>query len=56
MSQQSSKFVLENLNHFSWTLTDTEYLSVFTPNAAKCERNADQNNSEYGHFLRNDYL
>ena len=28
------------------------YLSVFSPNAGKCGKNADQNNSEYGHFLR----
>ena len=31
---------------------DTEYLSVFSPNVGKCGKNADQNNSEYGHFLR----
>ena len=30
----------------------TEYLSVFSPNAGKSEKNADQNNSEYGLFLR----
>ena len=30
-----------------------KYLSVFSPNAGKCRKNADQNNSEYGHFLRN---
>ena len=28
------------------------YLSVFSPNAGKCGKNVDQNNSEYGHFLR----
>ena len=27
-------------------------LSVFSPNAEKCGKNADQNNSEYGFFLR----
>ena len=27
------------------------YLSVFSPNAGKCGKNADQNNSEYVHFL-----
>ena len=27
-------------------------LSVFSPNAGKCRKNADQNNSEYGNFLR----
>ena len=31
---------------------DTPYLSVFSPNVRKCGKNADQNNSEYGHFLR----
>ena len=30
----------------------TPYLSVFSPNAGKCEKNMDQNNSECGHFLR----
>ena len=30
----------------NWIRRDTEYLSVFNPNAA----NSDQNNSEYGHF------
>ena len=28
------------------------YLSVFSPNAGKCWKNADQNNSEYGILLR----
>ena len=28
------------------------YLSVFSPNAGKCGENVNQNNSEYGHFLR----
>ena len=28
----------------------TEY--IFSPNVGKCGKNADQNNSEYGHFLR----
>ena len=28
------------------------YLSVFSPNAGKYGKNADQNNSEYEHFLR----
>ena len=31
--------------------TDTLCLSVFSPNAGKCGKNADQNNSEYGHFF-----
>ena len=30
------------------------YLSVFIPNAEKCWKNADQNNSENGHFLRSE--
>ena len=30
---------------------NTEYLSVFSPNAVKCGKNEDQNNSEYGHSL-----
>ena len=35
-----------------WIRRNTEYLSVFSPNAEKCEKNTDQNNSEYGQFLR----
>ena len=31
------------------------YLSVFYPNAGKWGKNADQNNSEYGLFLRRVY-
>ena len=42
-----SVFSTEYLSIFS-----SEYLSVFSPNAGKCGENADQNNSEYGHFLR----
>ena len=33
--------------HSDWIRRDTEYLSVFSPNAGK---KADQNNSEYGQF------
>ena len=33
---------------------NTQYLSVFGPNAGKSGKNADQNNSEYGLFLRSD--
>ena len=29
-----------------------EYLSIFSPNTEKCGKNADQNDFEYGHFLR----
>ena len=36
---------------FDWIRRDTWYLSLFSPNAEKCRKNADQNNSEYGHFL-----
>ena len=32
--------------------SDTPYLSVFSSNAGKCGKNADQNNSEYRLFLR----
>ena len=28
------------------------FSSIFSPNTGKCVKNADQNNSEYGHFLR----
>ena len=38
--------------HFSAFGPNTPYLSVFSPNARKCGKNADQNNSEHGHFLR----
>ena len=27
--------------------------TVFSPNAGKCAKNTDENNSKYGHFLRN---
>ena len=37
--------------HSEWMWRNTLYLSVFSPNAGKCGKNADQNNSEYGHFL-----
>ena len=36
--------------HLDWIWRDTEYLPVFGPNAEKCGKNADQNNSEYGHM------
>ena len=42
--------------HQPWKLLMHGYngdtLSVFSPNMGKCWKNADQNNSEYGHFLR----
>ena len=37
--------------HFPAFGLNTEYLSVFSPNAGKCGKSADQKNSEYGHFL-----
>ena len=37
--------------HSDWIQRDTEYLSVFSPNAEKFEKNTDQNNFEYGHFV-----
>ena len=30
----------------------SHYPSIFSLNVGKCGKNADQNNSEYGHFLR----
>ena len=38
--------------HSDWIQRDTPYISVFSPNAEECEKNADQNNSEYWLFLR----
>ena len=40
--------------HSDWIGRNTEYLSVFCPNAGKCRKNADQNNSEYVLFLRSE--
>ena len=37
--------------HFLAFGLNTERYGVFGPNAEKCGKNADQNNSEYGHFL-----
>ena len=39
--------------HLDWIRRDTPYLFVFSLSAEKCRKNVDQNNSEYGHFLRN---
>ena len=39
-------------SHSDWIRRDTKYRSVFSPNAGKCGKNADQNNSEYELFLR----
>ena len=38
--------------HSDWIGRDTQYLSLFSPNAGKCGENADQNNSEYEPYLR----
>ena len=38
--------------HSDWIRRDTKYLFAFSPNAGKYGKNADQNNSEYGHILR----
>ena len=38
--------------HFPAFRLNTKYLSVFSPNARKYGKNANQNNFEYGHFLR----
>ena len=42
--------------HSDWIRRDSPYLSVFSSNAGKCWKNADQNNSKYGHFLRSEYF
>ena len=48
--------------HSDWRRRDTEYLSVFSPNASvspysvRMRENADQNNSKYGHFLRSAFF
>ena len=39
--------------HSDWIWRDNTCLSVFSPNTGKCGKNADENNSEYGQFLRN---
>ena len=33
-----------------------QYHSVFSPNTGECGKNADQNNSKYGHLLCSDNL
>ena len=39
--------------HFpAFELNTERYGEIFSPNAGKCVKNADQNNSEYGLFLR----
>ena len=51
-SPYSELFWSAFLPHFPAFRLNTEYLSVFSPNAGKCGKNVDQNNSEYGQFLR----
>ena len=51
------KISLAFIAHIFPTLSriQTEYgetLSIYSPNAEKCGKNSDQNNSKYGHFLR----
>ena len=41
--------------HSDWIRRDSSYLFVFSPNVGKRGKNADQNNSEYGHFLPSEY-
>ena len=48
-------FLVRIFSHLDWIRRDTEYLSIFSPNAGKCGKNADQNYSEYRHFLRSVY-
>ena len=45
---------LAQLSDIFKAIEGTPYLSKFSPNAGKCEKNAHQNNSEYRHFLRSD--
>ena len=42
------------LPNYFWSLLNTPYLSVFSPNAEKGGRKPNQNSSEYEHFLRSD--
>ena len=39
--------------HNSWI--QFYFSIILSPNAGKCGKNEDQNNSEYGHFLRSGY-
>ena len=51
----SSPHFFRIFSHSDLIRRDLPYLSVFSPNAGKCGKNADQNNSEYEHFLRRVY-
>ena len=42
-------------SHSEWIRRDTEYLSVFSPNARTCGNNANKNHSEYGLFLSSEW-
>ena len=48
----SGAYFPRTFRHTDWVRRDTSYLLVFSSNAGKCGKNADQNNSEYRHFLR----
>ena len=51
ISQRNNrKIYMQSVTDCNWTRTS--YLSAFSPDAGKCGENADQNNFEYGHFLR----
>ena len=56
LNSMSSRFgILSIFNQSVLVAVITDkYLSVFSPNAGKCGKNEDQNNSEYGHFLRSE--
>ena len=43
-----------NTERYGEIRRDAPYRSVFSPNGGKCGKNADQNDSEYGHSLRSD--
>ena len=51
----SSPHFFRIFSHSELIRRDLPYLSVFSPNAGKFGKNADQNNSEYEHFLRRVY-
>ena len=44
-------FLVRNFLHSDWIRRDTEYLSVFSPNAGKY---GPENNSVFGHFSRSE--
>ena len=50
-SPYSELFWSKFFPHSDWLRRDTKYLPLFSPNAGKYGKYADQNNSEYRHFL-----